>query len=49
MSEDKMNGLTLKKYIRAGKLDPVLMQIYGESAVAAQRERYLAALDFERK
>ncbi len=40
-----MNGLTLKKYIRAGKLDPVLMQIYGESAVAAQRERYLAALE----
>lgn len=40
-----MNTLDLKKLIIDGGLDTTLTELYGESSVATQKERYLKAID----
>ena len=40
-----MNVLQMKANITSGALDERLVHIYGEAAVAAQKERYLKAID----
>ncbi len=40
-----MKAKNLKENIKAGALDAILKRIYGEDAVAAQRARYVSAID----